>query len=175
VLSVLVVAVACVVYLRPSTQPAADLPAASTGYQLDAVDFVDPSTGWVLADLDTSGLAVAVETWSKLTMLLVSEAAGRRVHALLRPIERRGGGDRAEAAILLPCGGAHWTRRAVDAGDVYVMSAAFVDPLHGWLLGFGAVSTGPGSIAPAGDGGATGGLRADGDPVGPGVALSFTD
>jgi hypothetical protein len=52
----------------------------------------------------------------------------------------------AEAAVLeTGDGGAHWMRRGVDAGDLYVMSATFVDPMHGWLLGFGAVSTGLGS------------------------------
>jgi photosystem II stability/assembly factor-like uncharacterized protein len=149
VLSLVAVAVACVAYLRPSIQPAASVPTLAAGYQLDAVDFVDPSTGWVLADLDTSAFAVtstkdAGRSW---TTRLVS--ASSRHGEYMRFFDRSAGvvvAIGAEPVVFQTRdGGAHWTRQGVNAGDVYVMSASFVDPMHGWLLGSGAVSTGLGS------------------------------
>jgi len=181
-LSLIVVAAACVAYLRPSIQPAAPVPTIPVSYQVDAVDFVDPSTGWVLADLETPAFAVvgtkdAGRTW---TTRLVSPSS--RHGEYMRFFDRSAGvvvAIGAEAAVYVTRdGGAHWTRRAVNAGDVYVMSASFVDPMHGWLLGFGAVSTGPGStvLLRTTDGGAT---WADLGPAAvPSVqafAVSFTD
>src|SRR5579859_1121708 len=181
-LSLVVVAVACAAYLRPSLQPASSLPAPSANYQLDAVDFVDPSTGWVLADLDTAAFAV-----------VSTKDAGRSwVTRLVSPSSRHGEYmhffDRsagvvvaigAEAAVFVTRdGGAHWTRRGVDAGDVYVTSASFVDPMHGWLLGIGAVSTGFGStvLMSTVDGGATWkDLGAAAVPPVQAFAVSFTD
>src|SRR5579871_1009748 len=57
--SLAAVAIACIAYLRPTLEPAAApaLP-ASPQIQLDAVDFVSPSTGWVLEDLDDFQFAV---------------------------------------------------------------------------------------------------------------------
>ena len=57
--SLAVVAVACIAYVRPTLQPAA-APALPAGpqFQLDAVDFVSASTGWVLEDLDDFQFAV---------------------------------------------------------------------------------------------------------------------
>jgi photosystem II stability/assembly factor-like uncharacterized protein len=181
-LSLVVVAVACVAYLRPSIQPAAPAGAVAPGYQLDAVDFVDPSTGWVLADLDTSAFAVvstsdAGRSW---TTRLVSPSG--RHGEYMRFFDRSAGvvvAIGAEAAVFVTRdGGAHWTRRGVDAGDVYVTSASFVDPMHGWLLGIGAVSTGFGStvLMRTVDGGAT--WKDLGPAAVPPVqafAVSFTD
>jgi photosystem II stability/assembly factor-like uncharacterized protein len=181
-LSLAVVAVACAAYLRPPVQPAAPMPALSAGYQLDAVDFVDPSTGWVLADLDTAAFAVvstrdAGRSW---TTRLVSPSS--RHGEYMRFFDRSAGvvvAIGAEAAVFATRdGGAHWTRRGVDAGDVYVMSASFVDPMHGWLLGFGAVSTGLGStvLLRTTDGGVTWkDLGPAADPSVQAFAVSFTD
>lgn len=181
-LSLAVVAVACVAYLRPSFQSGPAVATLPTSYQLDAVDFVNPSTGWVLADLDTSAFAVvstrdAGRTW---TTRLVSSSS--RHGEYMRFFDRSAGvvvAIGAEAAVFVTRdGGAHWTRRAVNAGDVYVMSASFVDPMHGWLLGFGAVSTGLGStvLLRTTDGGATWtDLGQAAIPSVQAFAVSFTD
>ncbi len=181
-LSLIVVAAACAAYLRPPIQSADRVPTIPGSYQVDAVDFVDPSTGWVLADLDTPAFAVvstrdAGRSWTT-RLISPSSRHGEYMHFF----DRSAGvavAIGAEAAVYMTRdGGAHWTRRNVDAGDVYVMSASFVDPMHGWLLGFGAVSTGLGStvLLRTMDGGAT---WKDLGPVAvPSVqafAVSFTD
>src|SRR5689334_11755998 len=59
--SLVVVGIACLVYIRPSLLPSATpasvAPQKAT-FQLDAVDFVNPTTGWVLEDLDDFQFAV---------------------------------------------------------------------------------------------------------------------
>src|SRR4029077_14478634 len=64
VISLLVVAVTTVAYLRPSVSPstaprAAPAPAA---YQLAAVDFVTPATGWFAATFDAGRFAIMYTT-----------------------------------------------------------------------------------------------------------------
>src|ERR1041384_3354043 len=59
--SLAVVAIACIAYVRPgfdtpSTAPV--VPHARSQFQLDAVDFVSPTTGWVLEDRDDFQFAV---------------------------------------------------------------------------------------------------------------------
>jgi photosystem II stability/assembly factor-like uncharacterized protein len=181
-LSLIVVAAACVAYLRPSIQATPPVSTFAASYQVDAVNFVDPSTGWVLADLDTAAFAVvstkdAGRSW---TTRLISPSS--RHGEYMRFFNRSTGvvvAIGAEAAVYATRdGGAHWTRRGVDAGDVYVMSASFVDPTHGWLLGFGAVSTGLGStvLLRTTDGGATWtDLGSAAVPTVQAFAVSFTD
>src|SRR5207245_2777458 len=128
-LSLLVVAAACVAYLRPSIQPAAPVPTIPPRYQVDAVSFVYPSTGWVLGDLESPAFAVvstkdAGRSW---TTRLLSPSS--RHGEYMRFFDRSAGvvvAIGAEAAVYATRdGGAHWTRRGVEAGDVYVMSASF--------------------------------------------------
>jgi hypothetical protein len=181
-LSLLVVAVACAAYLRPATQVPTPAPSVPPGYQLDAVDFVDPSTGWILADLGTSDFAVlstanAGRSWTgRLT------TAGTGHGEYMRFFNRSAGvvvemGAGAEVFTTRD-GGAVWTKYAVVPANAYVVSASFVDPRHGWLLEFGSGSDGLGStvLARTDDGGATW------DDLGPPAAMpaeafavSFTD
>jgi len=181
-LSLVVVALACAAYLRPAPQTVAVAPAGPAGYQLDAVDFVDPSTGWILADLDTSDFAVmstrdAGRSW---TTRLVSPST--RHGEYLRFFNRSAGvvvsiGSGA-AVFTTRDGGVNWTRHAVDPADAYVVSASFVDPMHGWLLEFGPGTDGLGStvLARTQDGGATWqGLGPPAAPPAEAFAVSFTD
>lgn len=179
-LSVLVVAVACVAYLRPAAPPRAAPAPAPPGYQLDAVDFVDPLTGWVVADIDSSEFAVistrdAGRSW---TTRLVSPSTTHceyiRFFDRWRGVVVAVGGG----AVVFETsdGGAHWTRHADLVG--YVLSASFVDLLHGWLLEFVVGSNGLASteLMRTEDGGAS--WENLGPPVPPSVgsfAVSFTD
>jgi hypothetical protein len=140
--SLLVVAFACAAYLRPAPQPAAPAPTAAAGYQLDAVDFVDPATGWVIADINSSEFAVistkdAGRSWAtRLVSPSTSHGEYMRFFDRSRGVVVSIGGG--AGVFGTADGGAHWTRHAVEPIGGYVISASFVDLLHGWLLEFGA-------------------------------------
>ncbi len=147
--SVLVVAIASVAYLRPAIQHSPiPLRTGPVGYRLDAVDFVDPATGWVIADLDSSQFAVAGtkdagRTW---TTRLVSPTTGHGEY--MRFFDQSSGvvvaiGGGA-AVFETRDGGAHWAKHEVDPGG-YVIAASFVDLAHGWVLVYGAAPDGLGS------------------------------
>ena len=161
-LSLTAVAVAGIVYLKPSfgtTAVAPPLtvaaPAGATGYQLDSVDFVDPSDGWVLADLDNSTFTV-----------LGTTNAGRRWTTRLtapsaRPAEYMRFFDRSSGVVVTTGpnsvvfgtadGGTTWTSRPVGVTS-YVIAASFVDAAHGWLLDYSGVN-GVTQLFVTGDGG----------------------
>ena len=181
-LSLLAVAVACVAYLHPAAQSPTPAPTPSAGYQLDAVDFIDPSAGWILADRGTSDFAVlstadAGRSW---TERLVSSSTGHGEY--MRLFSRSAGvvvvvGAQAEV-FATGDGGAHWTKRPVAPASAYVVSASFVDPLHGWLLEFGTGSDGLSStvLAQTEDGGVTwDDLGSPASVPAEAFAVSFTD
>jgi photosystem II stability/assembly factor-like uncharacterized protein len=143
--SVLVIGMAAVAYIHPqlpsglSGQTAARAPKTpAASYQLAAIDFVDPSTGWVVAELTSHAFAV-----------LHTTNAGRSWTRQLSGIE----GDIGEYAkffdslngVVVVLGRQAELCSTRDAGKTwgcdtllqdggYVLSAAFVDPLDGWLL-----------------------------------------
>jgi photosystem II stability/assembly factor-like uncharacterized protein len=58
VASILAIVLAGIGYLHPFAGAASRHSAAPSSYQLAAVDFVDPTTGWVAATLDSGSFAV---------------------------------------------------------------------------------------------------------------------
>jgi photosystem II stability/assembly factor-like uncharacterized protein len=141
--SVLVIALAGVAYLRPSLWPSAApaAPSVPAAYQLVAVDFVSPTTGWFAATFDSGRFAIMRTTdagnhWTRqlggqvgsagLYVNFFSPAQG--IVAVLGPqpvIDRTADGGRT------------WSSRPVLSGVAYVSSvsaASYVDPAHGWLL-----------------------------------------
>lgn len=179
-LSILVVAVACIAYARPSfSLDAAPAPPlthpAATSYQIAAVDFVTPTIGWVLVDLDTSeftvlGTANAGRTWKEeLT------SASARPSEYMRFFNRTSGVIVALGAYATVFGtsdgGATWTVRPLGTPD-YVTSASFVDATHGWVLAYapGDGGLGPTNLFATTDGGVT--WRKLGRPAG-GIAQAY--
>ncbi len=137
-LSLIVVAVACVAYLRPSAGPAPNPAATSPGFQLDAVDFVSPSAGWVLADLDGSQFAVLATTDAGRHWTTQLVAPSMRQGEYMRFFDARdgvvvtAGGD--PVAFATRDGGATWARSEVFDVNSFAISASFSDPQHGWVL-----------------------------------------
>ena len=183
--SLLVIAAACIAYLRPSVNPPPPVvqtaPNQATGYQLDAVDFVDPSTGWVLAHLDNSTFTVmgttnAGRTWSS----RLTEPSSRPAE-YMRFFDRRSGvvvalGPSAEL-YLTGDGGARWTPKSL-AGMGYLIAASFVDLNHGWVMRYGpdGVDAGATELLVTSDGGDS--WLSLGSPVGPDAqafAVAFSD
>jgi photosystem II stability/assembly factor-like uncharacterized protein len=113
-------------------------PAPRSDYQVAALDFVNPSTGWVVA-LFTSGdyavlhTADGGHTWSQ----QLSGAAGP--HAVyMKFFDPSNGlfslvGTRPVLYRTFD-GGHSWSSVAVLSWGVTVLSWSFVDPPHGWML-----------------------------------------
>jgi len=143
--SVLVIGIATVAYMHPQlphdfggqgVAGAVHVPAPS--YQLAAIDFVDTSSGWVVAELPSHDFAV-----------LHTTDAGRSWTRQLSGIEGDIGEyakffDRLYGVVVVLgrqadlCstrdGGKTWGCDSVQEGGGYVLSAGFVDPVDGWLL-----------------------------------------
>jgi len=143
--SMLVIGIATVAYIHPQLPhdfgrqaPAGPVHLPAASYQLAAIDFVDTSNGWVVAELPSHDFAV-----------LHTANAGRSWTRQLSGIE----GDIGEYAkffnqlqgvvVVLGrqadlCstrdGGKTWGCDTLQEGGGYVLSAAFVDPVDGWLL-----------------------------------------
>ena len=110
---------------------------AASGYQLAAVDFVTPSTGWVAATLGSGTFALlrtndAGSTW---TRQLTGAIDQRNVY--LRFFDSRRGvlgliGPRP-AVFRTADGGRTWSPRPMSS-SAYLLSISFVDPDDGWLL-----------------------------------------
>jgi photosystem II stability/assembly factor-like uncharacterized protein len=153
-LSILTIAVAGIAYLHPSVGFASALQpgAASTGhlpasYQVAAVDFVTPTTGWVVAELGPHDFAVlhtsdAGKIWSR----QLSGSAGvlgeyvrffDSAHGVLVPL-----GPQA-ALYQTSDGGTTWSRHPLTQSGGEIWSADFVDPNHGWLLAPASTEAGP--------------------------------
>jgi hypothetical protein len=138
--SILAIALTGIAYLHPSAAgpgQARMAAVATSGYQLAAVDFVNATSGWVAATLDTGTFAVlhtgdAGESWSR---QLRGTTDQRTVY--LRFFDSRHGmlglmGPRP-AMFLTADGGSTWSLRPMRLAP-YLLSMSFVDPDHGWLL-----------------------------------------
>lgn len=139
VISALVIAVTGLAYVRPSfgaphAPTSASVPAT---YQLTAVDFVSPTTGWFAATFDSGRFAI----------LRTSDAGRSWTRQLTGETNQRGlymhFFDSAHGVVALmgaqplmlrtTDGGLTWSSHPGSAAG-YVVSMSFVDPSHGWLL-----------------------------------------
>jgi photosystem II stability/assembly factor-like uncharacterized protein len=186
--SILVIAVAGIGYVHPNFVFGAASPAAPTStdapqatYQLASVDFVTPSVGWVLGEIQPSQFAV----------LHTADASATWTRQLVGPLGVMGEYarffDSAHGVVVVlgpealmfqtADGGDTWSRATVREGGGYVVSAAFVDAKNGWLLTRGGAAGSPTEeLFRTADGGKTWiGL---GDPVVPGdtaFRVAFAD
>lgn len=139
--SVLAIGIATLAYAHPQlsggNQPAA-AHAQTTSYQISTLDFVDPSTGWVLAELPTHDFAVlhttnAGRSW---TQQLTGPDGDLGEYAQFF--------DRLHGVLVLlgpqavmyrtQDGGRTWSRDDLQEIGGNVISAEFLDAQHGWLL-----------------------------------------
>jgi len=143
VLSILVIGAAGVSYLQPrvtvtGSSPTSDAAIPPADYKLTAIDFVTPSTGWVLMERQARDFTVwhtsnRGDFWS-------SQLVGRagEVGEYLQFFDPSYGmvvalGPNA-TIYRTGDGGKTWGREPMDFGGGNLVSAAFVDPKHGWLL-----------------------------------------
>jgi photosystem II stability/assembly factor-like uncharacterized protein len=141
--SMVAIAATAVAYLHPSGPVAAPattiaIPAAPAGYQVAAVDFVDPSTGWVVGLLDSGDF----------TILQTSDGGGHWTRQLSHPT----GGhetylrffDQEHGMVALvgsrpliyrtADGGRTWQQQISFNASAFVQSISFVNPDDGWML-----------------------------------------
>ncbi len=143
--SVLAIGIVTIAYSHPqfSIGAAARPSAASTSgsvatYQLAAIDFVDPTTGWVVADLPSRDFAVLHTTNAGLTWTRQLAGPGGDIGEYARFFGRFDGvlvllGPQA-AMFQTKDAGKTWSRTELQEGGGYAISADFVDAHHGWLL-----------------------------------------
>ena len=163
-ISLLVIALTAVAYLRPSAGPST-IPAPPQGpgaYQLAAVDFVSPTTGWFAATFDLGRFAImhTTDAGNHWTRQLAGDAGSAGVYvnffdsthgvvAVLGP----------QAAIYRTSdGGRRWSAKPILSGVAYltsVSSVSFADAVHGWLLLSAPNVASGGEVVRTNDGGAT--------------------
>ncbi|MHB8612211.1 MAG: WD40/YVTN/BNR-like repeat-containing protein [Candidatus Dormibacteraceae bacterium] len=157
--SMLVVALTGLAYLDPSFGRSATpaVPSSPVAYQLAAIDFVNPTTGWFAATFDSGRFAImhTTDSGNHWTPQLRGDAgkAGLYVNFF--------DASHGVVAVLGPRsliyrttdGGRRWSSR--PSGVAYLMSVSFVDPLQGWLLLSGADAPGQARLARTADGGAS--------------------
>jgi photosystem II stability/assembly factor-like uncharacterized protein len=154
--SVLALGIATFAYAHPDLSSGSGRQSSGTAagsqvssYQLAAVDFVDPSTGWVVAELPSSVFAVLHTTDAGRTWVRQLSGTPGDDGEYVKFFDRQHG-----VVVLLGAhsvlfqtldGGKTWSRDLVQEGGGYVVSAAFADARHGWLLV--EESNAPGAIA----------------------------
>lgn len=186
--SILVIAVAGIGYVHPNSvfgatsqagRTSADAPQAS--YQLATVDFVSPSVGWVLGEIQPNRFVILRTTDSSASWTRQFVGPSGVMGEYARFFDSSHGIVVAlgPQALLFQTsdGGKTWSRETVREGGGYVVSAAFVDAKNGWLLTRGGAAGAPSEeLFRTADGGSTWiGL---GDPVAPGDAafrVAFSD
>lgn len=144
--SLLVIALTGLAYVRPSLGPPARTitPPAAATYQLAAVDFASPTTGWFVATFD-SGRFVILHTGDSgrsWTRQLTGETDQRVVY--MNFFDSTHGVFALMGAQPLMFrtadGGRTWSSHPAMSAAGFVLSMSFVDPDHGWLL----IRSGPG-------------------------------
>src|SRR6267378_3781557 len=136
-ISVVAIAAIGIAYIRPSQSPPDVLSLPAT-YQLEGVDFVNPTTGWLVAKFDSGRFALlhtgdAGRTW---TRQLAGDAnqggvymrffdSSHGVFALL---------GNQPLTFQTSDGGRTWSSQATVNSSAYLQSVSFIDPRHGWLL-----------------------------------------
>jgi photosystem II stability/assembly factor-like uncharacterized protein len=143
VISLLAIGLTGVVYLRPSlghsSSPAA--PRVPAPYQLAAVDFVSPTTGWFAASFDSGRFALmhTTDAGSHWTRQLSGDAGSAGVdvkffNSTQGVVTVLG----SQSVIYRTADGGHrWSAKPILSGVVYltsVSSVSFADAVHGWLL-----------------------------------------
>src|SRR5713226_3417805 len=140
--SILAIGIASVAYVRPqlAAGPGKETPSPPVlaSYQVSTLDFVDASTGWVVADLPTHDFAVlhtvnAGRSWTRQL-----GGPGGDIGEYARFFDTLDGvlvllGPQA-VMFQTRDGGRAWSRAKLREGGGNVVSADFVDPRHGWLL-----------------------------------------
>jgi photosystem II stability/assembly factor-like uncharacterized protein len=148
VLSIITVAIAGIAYMHPAVNPGSGSNTASAladnlppSYDLAAVDFVTPTTGWVVVSLRSGDFAVlhtadAAETWKR---QLVGSAGliGEYVRFFdpLRGVLVSLGPQ--SVLYQTSDGGSTWSQNSLTQGGGYIFSADFIDPRDGWLVAQG--------------------------------------
>ena len=142
--SLLAISATGVAYLHPSLPGSASgagratSPISQAGYQLAAVDFVSPASGWVVATFDSGDF----------TVLHTSDAGDHWARQLSGPTHGHGAyvhffdASRGLLALIgarpliywTTDGGESWRPQVALNAAANVLSLSFVDPEHGWLL-----------------------------------------
>jgi photosystem II stability/assembly factor-like uncharacterized protein len=157
----------------------ADAPQAS--FQLASVDFVSPSVGWVLGEIQPNRFVVLNTTDASASWTRQLEGPSGVLGEYARFFDSSHGVVVALGPQTLlfqtSDGGSTWSRQSVREGGGYVVSAAFVDARNGWLLTRRGVAGPPSEelFRTADGGGSWVGL---GDPVVPGdtaFRVAFAD
>ncbi|MEO8744380.1 MAG: hypothetical protein ABI334_08120 [Candidatus Dormiibacterota bacterium] len=162
--SVIAVVAAAIVYVHPTLSPGAGQASVAVppdaAYQLSAVDFISPTEGWVVATFEAGRFAI----------LHTQDAGGSWQRQLSGPTDRIGvyinffDSNDGVFALIGPRslvyrtsdGGSTWSSEPTLNVATYVLSAAFVDSDHGWLLvRTAAGASGPSDLFRTQDGGLT--------------------
>jgi len=144
VVSVLAIVIAAIAYVHPqasigsSRQRPAAAQEAVPSYQLAAIDFVNPATGWIVAELSNHDFAVLHTTDAGSSWTRQLRGTGGDMGEYARFFDSRNGvlvllGPQA-VMFQTGDGGKTWSRDELQAGGGHVVSADFIDARHGWLL-----------------------------------------
>ena len=164
VMSLLVIGLTAVTYLRPSFEAVGSRVklAAPATYQLAAVDFVSPNAGWFAATFESGRFAImhttdAGDHWARQLDGAVTSAG---VYANFF--------DSTQGVVVVlgaqsriyrtANGGRTWSAKPVVGGVASsrsVMSVSFADAAHGWLLLSTPTVAGGAELLRTNDGGAT--------------------
>jgi len=141
--SVLAIAIAAIAYVHPqppigSSRPTAAAKEPVLSYQLAAIDFVNPSMGWIVAELSNRDFAVLLTNDGGTNWTRQLSGAGGDIGEYARFFDTRNGvlvllGTHA-VMFQTTDGGKTWNRGDLQASGGQVVSADFIDAWHGWLL-----------------------------------------